>query len=947
MTAKTSLTKVSFIFLTVCIAVTNSFGQTATATYSAGNIATTITNYSGTCNGPTTPLVVTIPAGASVTGINISYNMTALGSAWRSEQRSRIHCQQTGNTEATFNGTGGNSAGLQAYNRTGVSIANGVSATGTLTFEMRAWRTWGGSACDQVYQFVNNNSWTITVNYFIPGPMGYTSSTTTQNNTSTIQNCALNAEMARVRVVTTGSSPTINLTALTIGTAGTTSLANVSAVNIYYTGSSSTFASTNLFGTAAPGASVVVGGTQTLQMGNNYFWVEYQLTPTLTTGNIFDASCSQITVAGMNYTPTVTNPAGSRTVGLCNPAPGGVSGNLQTWFDANVGTVGTPVTTWANIGPNANITQLTSPSGGNMSSNDLRSNYNNLVSTTASYNGTFHAEVSNRTQVISGNEVTMYCAYQRASAPDLTFEFHGSTQTSPLSNWPSQWLTWGFRHAGIGTLYSSGTYYGYDNAALAQVSENSNFVGLHGRSTSSGGNSINGSAMSYANIGAFASGTNFMELSIGYWPGYGTSRGFMEAVLWDSQLNALDRNKVETYLAIKYGVTKGINGTSINYVSPFDAGVIWDITANTGFNYDIAGILRSDASRLDQRKSHSTNGPSNGNYNDIVTMAHGTNFSSPVVIPTDGEGLVWGHNNGPLINTGVLVSYPTDNGETIEAIFTREWKSQEAHGLGTVTIEFDLSDVIGVGGVVGVNDLQYVRLLVDEDGNYTTGATSIAPTSYNNATGILYFQHNFIPSSGNILDQNRGFFFTIASTSQMEAPLPVTLLDFDVENFSCETSITWSTASEQHCDYFRIDRSYDLQSWEEIAVVNGADNSSAQLDYQIMDREFDRNGPVYYQLTQFDTDGTPTILGTKGVQAACSNNEHPVIYPNPSSGLLNVFTPIGGSIAVIDIQGRIITTETLLEGENILSFENLAPGTYTASVLLDNGKFYREQWVKM
>jgi hypothetical protein len=170
---------------------------------------------------------------------------------------------------------------------------------------------------------------------------------------------------------------------------------------------------------------------------------------------------------------------------------------------------------------------------------------------------------------------------------------------------------------------------------------------------------------------------------------------------------------------------------------------------------------------------------------------------------------------------------------------------------------------------------------------------------------------------------------------------------FDAENDSCDTTVTWSTASEQHCDYFRVDRSYDLQSWEEVALVNGADNSNTQLDYQIVDREFDRNGPVYYRLTQFDTDGTPTTLGTKGIQAACSNNEHPVIYPNPSNGLLNVFTPIGGSITLSDAQGRIIKTETLLEGENILSFENLAPGTYTASILLESGKFYREQWVKM
>lgn len=730
---------VIFLLFTLCFAVSHSFGQSATVTYSAGNISTPITNYSATCNGPTTTLVVSIPAGASVTSIDVAYDFTAFNGVWMSEQRSRVHCQETGNTEGTFNGTGGSSAGTESYNRTGVAIASGISATGTLTFEMQAWRTWGGTACDQAYNYINNNTWSITVYYFIPGPMLYASSTTTQGNTQTIQNCDGSAEMVGVEVVTTGSTPTIDLTAMTIGTAGTTNLAEISAINVYYTGTSPVFAATNLLGTAAPGASVTITGTQTLQMGTNYFWVEYQLIPTLNIGNNFDATCTQVTVAGTNYAPSVTSPAGNRTVGACNPAPGGISSNLQTWFDANSGTVGSPVTTWNNLGSNASITQLTSTNGGTMASNDLRSNYNSIVTTTGGYNGTFHAEVSDRTQVISGNEVTMYTAYQRSYAPDLVFEFHGSTQTSPESNVGNQWLTWGFRHAGLGTLFSSGNTHIYDNPTMGQSSSNSNFAGLYGSSGAAGGNSTNGTELSYANIGNFDAGGNWMELSIGYWPGFGMSRGVMEAILWDSELSAADRDRVETYLAIKYGITKGMNGTSVDYVSPFDGSVIWDVSANTGFNYDIAGIMRADVSGLDQLKSHSTNGGSVGTYNDIVTMAHGTNFAAPTVIPNDGEAIVWGHDNGILNNTGIVVNYPTDNGEVIQGIFTREWKSQEANSLGTVTIEFDLSSVVGVGGILGSNDLQYVRLLVDEDGNYAVGATSIAPTAYNNATGIIYF----------------------------------------------------------------------------------------------------------------------------------------------------------------------------------------------------------------
>lgn len=108
-----------------------------------------------------------------------------------------------------------------------------------------------------------------------------------------------------------------------------------------------------------------------------------------------------------------------------------------------------------------------------------------------------------------------------------------------------------------------------------------------------------------------------------------------------------------------------------------------------------------------------------------------------------------------------------------------------------------------------------------------------------------------------------------------------------------------------------------------------------------------RNGTIYYRLTQVDTDGTATVLGSKGIQATCEDNIQPVVYPNPSTGQLNVYSPISGSVTLFDAQGRILKTITLKEGENVLSFDYLASGTYKASIQLDNGKFYREQWVKM
>lgn len=73
----------------------------------------------------------------------------------------------------------------------------------------------------------------------------------------------------------------------TTGTAGTDLTSNITTAKIYYTGSSSTFATTNLFGSlASPSGSFTVTGTQALANGDNYFWLTYDVPGDANTDNI-------------------------------------------------------------------------------------------------------------------------------------------------------------------------------------------------------------------------------------------------------------------------------------------------------------------------------------------------------------------------------------------------------------------------------------------------------------------------------------------------------------------------------------------------------------------------------------------------------------------------------------------------------------------------------------
>ena len=155
----------------------------ASATYTAGAIPTN-SIIDVTCNGPAN-LAVNIPPGAVVTGVNVSYVFEGIGfDGWMNEQRSRLVCLSTGLgesgpqaggyfacTDATSGAsTCGSAPGLVTYIRNGLSIANGISATGVVNFQMQAYRTWNGTpgGCNSVQNRINNGTWTVTVNYEIP-----------------------------------------------------------------------------------------------------------------------------------------------------------------------------------------------------------------------------------------------------------------------------------------------------------------------------------------------------------------------------------------------------------------------------------------------------------------------------------------------------------------------------------------------------------------------------------------------------------------------------------------------------------------------------------------------------------------------------------------------------------------------------------------------------------
>lgn len=158
-----------------------------------------------------------------------------------------------------------------------------------------------------------------------------------------------------------------------------------------------------------------------------------------------------------------------------------------------------------------------------------------------------------------------------------------------------------------------------------------------------------------------------------YWNGSFDGR-IAEVITYNSRKSDVnltqEHNRIQSYLAIKYGITLGVNGTSQDYVDS-QGNIIWDQSANAGFNYDITGIGRDDAAELDQRQSKSVNSQLDGigETRGLVTMGltdiYNTNSVNQAANPTsfnNREFLTWGNNNASLDAAPVTVAVDMSSG---------------------------------------------------------------------------------------------------------------------------------------------------------------------------------------------------------------------------------------------------------------------------------------------
>lgn len=214
-----------------------------------------------------------------------------------------------------------------------------------------------------------------------------------------------------------------------------------------------------------------------------------------------------------------------------------------------------------------------------------------------------------------------------------------------------------------------------------------------------------------------------------------------EVIGYTSRLGDVDRQKVESYISIKYGITymNDANTNGRNYLNSSGT-TIWDTTTNANYNNNIFAIGRDDVSALNQKQSKSVNTGVQPIFSLGSTFAN--NATNPSVFTANNSFLFAGSNTGAA-RFFTPITAPV--GINVNNRFSRAWKVQETGTVGTVQFAIP-------SNISGGNTIYLVR---STDATFDAADTWTPLSTTVTVNGVAY-------AAGNI-DFNNGDFFTVAT----------------------------------------------------------------------------------------------------------------------------------------------------------------------------------------
>lgn len=399
--------------------------------------------------------------------------------------------------------------------------------------------------------------------------------------------------------------------------------------------------------------------------------------------------------------------------------------------------------------------------------------------------------------------------------------------------------------------------------------------------------------------------------------GQSFSGNFPEFISYPFELTANQKNRVESYLALKYGITLAANTPYRNS----DNTVFWSAANYANFPQRIFGIGRNDISGLNQLQSESVH---NKDYLIAsVKKLYPTNLEKQQVEQIDNNNFVVFGDNGQA--DGLMA----ENDQHVRILY-RKWLSQNTHqNASLINMYFKLNLMTAINQAMAANSQLKLWMLHDK---YVTNQAVSDFTSqyveyYDTATmdGLLYgyFEDVFFDTDESIYDQ-----FTFGVGPEMIVQVRFDLGDCDDERIGSTVVITGGEApynvkienTNGYAETFNI--SENTLHFEAIApdtyTVHVIDSQGNEADVE-----------VEVEQQAVDVNLGPDIVFNASQQQATLNGGQYVLDPTATykwykdGVLLNYFASIltvaqPGEYTVVVTSGNMMCqeTDTIVVGYN-------------------------------
>ncbi len=372
-------------------------------------------------------------------------------------------------------------------------------------------------------------------------------------------------------------------------------------------------------------------------------------------------------------------------------APGCVSSNLLTWYKADIGVTGSSnASAWA----------------------DQSGNGNDIAQSTSTYQPATGGMINfNPALTFDGSNDRLEFGGSRFIANDAAGTMFGAASNSTTGGYQNlAVLGSNHPHMGVGPnggdwsalLYNAGFNWHPTDMNANQPYVFDYFWNGGNALNAGGGTRLDGLEETSASMHSLSIGGSTFKWTVGSYPGAEPWNGMIgEIILYDRNLSSTEKDKVDSYLGIKYGTT-----LSHNYLAG-DGGTVYDVST---YGNNVTGIARDDCQDLSQKQSKSVNSAS------IITIGIDTtittdNASHSGAFDNTDEFVVFG-DNGATGWTSASFSGPCHIPESLNNLSDQKWKLQETGDAKSVRLQ--LPDSYFSGNVDATNYPVYLIYADDE-----------------------------------------------------------------------------------------------------------------------------------------------------------------------------------------------------------------------------------------